>query len=407
MATAAEQAAWIGAKDEAEARGLRAYRLDRVLDEMRRRGFDALILSDPINIRYATGARNMAVWTLHNGGRYAVIAADGHVTLHEYGAALHLPKGLETIAEIKGGWASDIWAAGYRAPEIARSWARELLAQVRERVGREATRIAMDCAPSLLPKALQAEGAVAIEGQAAMEAARLIKSPLEIASLRRGLAVTRQAIEELRAWLTPGVSENEAFAKLIAGVMARGGEYPETRLLASGPRTNPWFQEAGARKLAAGDLISFDTDVIGPGGWYCDISRTWTVGETKPSDRQRRLYDLARRQLEENRALLKAGLSFAEFGERAFQLPEAFRPNRYADVAHGCGLGVEYPLIYYPEDYAFGAYEGHFQAGMVICLESYIGEVGGEEGLKLEQCVLITNQGTELLCDHPLEDSWA
>lgn len=407
MATAAEQAAWIGAENEGEARHLRAFRLARVLDEMRRRSFDALILTDPVNIRYATGARNMAVWTLHNGGRYAVIAADGHVTLHEYGAAMHLPKGLETIAEVKGGWAFDVWAAGYRAQEIARTWARETLGAVRGRMGQGAGRIALDRGLNLGVQALQAEGAVAIDGQVAMEAARLIKSPIEVASLKRGLAVTRQAIEELRAWLTPGVSESEAFAKLITGVMARGGEYPETRLLSSGPRTNPWFQEAGARKLEAGDLISFDTDVIGPGGWYCDISRTWTVGETKPSDRQRHLYDLARRQLEENRALLKAGLSFAEFGERAFQLPEAFRPNRYADVAHGCGLGVEYPLIYYPEDYAFGAYDGHFQAGMVICLESYIGEVGGAEGLKLEQCLLVTEQGSDLLSDHPLEESWA
>ena len=407
MASAEEQASWIGALDVAEARALRAYRLQRLLAEMRARDLPALVLADPVNIRYATGARNMAVWTLHNGGRYAVVTADGHLALHEYGAAKHLPLGLETVQEIRSGWAWDYWAAGQRGPEMAAAWAGDLLAWLRSKLGHKPDRLGLDRGDTLAVKALEREGVMALDAKPAVETARLIKSPKEIASLGRALAVTRRAVEATRAALQPGMTEAQAFALLVQGVMADGGEFPETRLLSSGPRTNPWFQEASSRRMERGDLISFDTDVIGPGGWYCDFSRSWTVGESKPTDRQRRLYALAREQLDHNSALLKAGLSFKEFGERAFVLPEAYRANRYADVAHGCGLGVEYPLIYYPEDYDFGAYDGHFQAGMVICLESYIGETGGPEGLKLEQTYLVTDSGCTLLTDHPLEESWA
>ncbi len=62
--------------------------------------------------------------------------------------------------------------------------------------------------------------------------------------------------------------------------------------------------------------------------------------------------------------------------------------------------------IYYPEDADSGRYDGTFEAGMVVCVESYIGAEGGYEGIKLEQPVLITETGPRLLCDYPLEDDW-
>ena len=68
----------------------------------------------------------------------------------------------------------------------------------------------------------------------------------------------------LRAALRPGMMESEALARLVGESIARGGEYPETRLLTSGPRTSPWFQETSDRVLEAGDLLSFDTNLIGP-----------------------------------------------------------------------------------------------------------------------------------------------
>ena len=202
------------------------------------------------------------------------------------------------------------------------------------------------------------------------------------------------------------MSEQAALAVLLAGSIRRGGEYPETRLLTSGPRTNPWFQETSDRIMAKGELLSFDTDMIGPMGFYTDLSRSFLVGDGRPSDAQRRLYDLARRQLAHNIGLLRAGTSFVELSEKSFQLPESCLPNRYADIAHGCGLGVEYPLIWYAEDAEWGAYDGRLEAGMIVCVESYIGEVGGEEGVKLEEPVLITEGAPVVLSSYPLEDSF-
>ncbi|HXU59563.1 MAG TPA: M24 family metallopeptidase, partial [Verrucomicrobiae bacterium] len=148
-------------------------------------------------------------------------------------------------------------------------------------------------------------------------------------------------------------------------------------------------------------------DMIGPMGFYTDLSRSFLVGDGRPSDAQRRLYDLARRQLAHNIGLLRAGTSFVELSEKSFRLPESCLPNRYADMAHGCGLGVEYPLIWYAEDAEWGAYDGWLEEGMIVCVESYIGEVGGAEGVKLEEPVFITDGAPVVLSSYPLEDSFA
>jgi Xaa-Pro aminopeptidase len=113
---------------------------------------------------------------------------------------------------------------------------------------------------------------------------------------------------------------------------------------------------------------------------------------------------LAREQIAENLGLVRPGLDFREFSKRAFRLPERFRANRYSVIAHGVGLCDEYPAIYYPEDAATTGYDGALAAGMTICLESYIGQDGGTEGVKLEEQVLVTEHGAEVLSAYPFED---
>ncbi len=239
-----------------------------------------------------------------------------------------------------------------------------------------------------------------------MEHARAVKSPEEVKAFVASLRATEAAMGDLRNSLHPGMTEDEAFAVLVAGALKRGGEYPETRVLSSGPRTNPWFQEASARSMQAGELMSFDTDMIGPMGFYTDLSRSFLVGDGRPSDNQRQLYALARRQVEHNMSLMRPGAGFLELSQKSFRLPESCLANRYADIAHGCGLGVEYPLIWYAEDAEWGAYDGQLEAGMIVCVESYVGESGGGEGVKLEQPVLITDADPVLLSSYPLEDSF-
>ena len=92
-----------------------------------------------------------------------------------------------------------------------------------------------------------------------------------------------------------------------------------------------------------------------------------------------------------------------EVSEAALRQPEKYRAQHYPAVAHGAGMSDEWPVIFYPED-AHYIYDGQLEPGMVMCVESYVGALGGSEGVKLEQMVLITEQGPVLLSTFPFED---
>jgi Xaa-Pro dipeptidase len=382
---------------------MRLFRLARLREQLARRDYAGIVLADPINVRYATDSANMQVWCLHNPVRYAFVATEGPVILFDFHGCAHLSAHLELVDEVRPGRGWYFFKSGERIGEHARRWAAEIADLVRTHGGGN-RRLAID---NVNPEGVAALKALSVgvhEGQAVMELARAIKSADEIKAMRCALATCESAMRLMQRHLWPGVTEQELWAHLHAENVKRGGEWIETRLLSSGPRTNPWFQECASRTVEEGDLVAFDTDLIGPYGYCADISRTWRCGDGRASGAQIELYRLAREQIAGNLALIRPGLGLREFSERAVQLPERFRANRYSAIAHGVGLCDEYPAVYYPEDAATTGYDGVLEAGMTICLESYIGEERGVEGVKLEEQVLITETGCEVLSRYPFED---
>ncbi|WP_210241211.1 Xaa-Pro peptidase family protein [Mesorhizobium sp. B3-2-1] len=385
---------------------IRTYRLDRLRKTLAAADIGAVLLFDPVNIRYATGSRNMQVWTMHNACRYAFVPASGPVVLFDYSRTQHLSRHLETINEIRPAISWDFFAAGDRYREQATSWANEI-SELLWRSSGNGARLAIDRADLLPLEALHQLGIEVVDAKPYTEAARAIKSFEEIKSIRDAVSAGERAMAAMHSALAPGERESDMLAILSLENIASGGEYMETRLLTSGPRTNPWLQETSDRVMEAGDMMAFDTDLIGRHGVFVDISRAWIVGDLKPTDEQRTIYDLAREQLECNMALLRPGVEFREFAEKAWPMPEIYAPNRYAEMIHGAGLGVEYPLVYYIQDWEAAGYDGQFEENMVVCVESYIGAVGGREGVKLEQQVLITSTGPEVLSHYRFEnDRW-
>ena len=145
--------------------------------------------------------------------------------------------------------------------------------------------------------------------------------------------------------------------------------------------------------------------MVGPYGYLADLSRSWVCPGRKPTAEQRRLYEIAQEQVLFNMDLLKPGLSFQEFADRCWHIPEEFIPNRYSMTLHGSGMVDEYPNLAHVVDWEAKGYDGLFEENMVLSVESYIGEVGGKEGVKLEQQVLITANGAELMSKEPFVDA--
>jgi Xaa-Pro dipeptidase len=242
-----------------------------------------------------------------------------------------------------------------------------------------------------------------LNAQKFVETARSIKSEDELICMKASLETAEKGMWLMKDKLQAGMTEEELWSYMHKTNIENGGEWFETRLLVSGPRTNPWLQECSNRVIEPGDLVAFDTDMVGPYGYCADISRTFVEGG-KFNDEQRRLYSLATEHIQHNQELIKAGTSFREFAEKAWKLPDNCYDNHYPCIIHGIGLCDEWPLIAYPnEDFSNADFSSHFEENMTICVESYIGEVGGREGVKLEDQYRVTSNGLEQLSSFPLE----
>lgn len=382
---------------------VRAYRLARVRAEMAKRGIAACVLHDQVNIRYATGARNMQIFSSRNTGRYLLLTEHDAI-LYEFTGAMHLADGLETITEVRPAITASFVAAGEKIAEREIFWARETAAALRALVGPRAT-IGVERMNAGAAAALTAEGFRLVDAQEPVEMARSIKSSEEMKCVRASLRATEKGVEKLRAAIRPGLTENALWSVLHQTVIALDADYVETRLLNSGPRTNPWFQETGTRVIGSNELIALDTDVVGCHGYYADFSRTFHSGPDKPSAKQRELYKTAHAQVHYNMGIIKPGMTFRDYADRAWDIPEKYFANRYYLSSHGVGMTGEYPYLYHRADFPDAGYDGVIEPGMTLCVESFIGEETGGEGVKLEQQILVTDTGIELLSHFPFEDA--
>ena len=385
-------------EDEIDFDELRSYRLDRLRNELKKNNIEACILFDPVNVRYALDTVNMSVYNMHNLTRYCFIPVDGPTILYEYFNCEILSRGLDLIDEIRPAITWDYFSNGDQSELQLKKWVNEVNDLSNSYF--KSKKIAIDVINGPAVNELNKKGIQVLEAKKILEQARVIKSSEEIKCMRAALDVADIGIIKMRDYLKSGITEDELWSILHKTNIENGGEWIECRILSSGSRTNPWMQESSNKIIQDGEIVSFDTDMVGPYGYCADISRAFVCGN-KFNEHQKKIYSTAVEQIDYNSRLIKDGVSFREFTEKAWILPEKYYGNRYSVMLHGIGLCDEWPAIRYPTD--GGERSGIFQKNMTITLESYIGEVGGHEGVKLEQQYLVGENGLELMSHHPLE----
>lgn len=375
---------------------LRTYRKGRLRQALKQHDAAMCLLVNPISLRYATEYRTYGLYQSHIPTTYVFVPQEGPVVIHGvYGP----PPGADRIAP---GRALNFFDGADTLSDAARLLADDVVRYLKE-LGTDNRRVAVEYVNPSLTQALLQRGLEPIDGVLVSEEARIIKSADEIECIKWSCAVAELGMAKLKEALRAGVTELQLWALLNYANLANNGDWHDGRMLASGPRTNPWVQEASPRIVESGDLVGFDTDMVGPFGYFADISRTFHCGPAKPTKRQKQLYRLALDEIEHNLRLVRPGISFVEFQKWAWLVPEEFQAQAYPCVIHGVGMCDEYPRV----NYGFRGrtpYDGRLEAGMVICVESYIGAVGERDGVKLEQQVLVTNDGYELLSSYPWEE---
>ena len=380
----------------------RHFRKQRLVDQVVRHDCAAILLFDPVSIRHALDVSNMQVWALHNAFHYALVFADGYAIDFQYRGAEHVCRGLPTIDEIRPSKAWFYMYSGENLDTAVASWAAEIADCLRSHGGGN-MRLAVDKLDAPGVDALRRLGLTLVEGQELTENARMIKGTDELKLMEWTIRVAEAGMARMYDLSVAGRSEQEIWAELHHENIRSGGEWIETRLLATGPRTNPWFQECSDRIAQTGEIVAFDTDMIGPYGYCADLSRSWTIDHVPMSDAQKRLYAPALAQIEHNTALIRLGMDFREYMEKTWPIPDRYMASRYSCAVHGVGMVDEYPWVPFAPD-AADFLEGRFEENMVFAVESLIAEEQGGESIKLETQIVVTPEGARRLDSFPWEE---
>jgi Xaa-Pro aminopeptidase len=386
---------------------MRHYRWHRLVQALQARDYGGLLMFDPLNIRYATDTTNMQLWNTHNPFRACLLCADGHMVMWEYKNAPFLVTFNPLVKELRSGATFFYNSTGDRGQAAAEAFAAQVDEVMRAHAGQN-RRLAVDKIMVHGLRALEAAGFAVMEGEEVTERARAIKGADEILAMRCAHHACESAIAEMEAFTRAtvpqgNVSEDAIWAELHAGNIRRGGEWIETRLLASGPRTNPWFQECGPRIVQPNEIVAFDTDLIGAYGFCIDISRSWWIGDARPTNAMISAFAHARDHMLDHQARLKPGVSIRELTFGGHVLAPEYQAQKYSCKLHGVGLCDEWPYVAYPDGWIEGAFDVTLEPGMVLCAEALVSPEGGTFSIKLEDQILITETGCENLTRYPFD----
>ena len=387
---------------------MREYRWKRLTRHIVERDYGGVLLFDPLNIRYATDSTNMQLWNTHNPFRAVLVCADGYMVIWDYKNSPFLSTFNPLVKEQRSGADLFYFDRGDKVDVAADKFSNEVRELIEEHGGNN-KRLAADKIMLDGLRALEAQGFTIMPGEELTEKCRAVKGPDEILAMRCASHACETAVAEMERYARENVpqrkiSEDDIWSVLHAENIRRGGEWIETRLLASGPRTNPWFQECGQRIVQNNEIVSWDSDLVGSYGICVDISRSWWIGDQDPPADMVDAMQHGHEHIMTNMAMLKPGVNIQELSRNTHKLRPEFQKQKYGCLMHGVGLCDEWPLVAYPDKMVEGAFDYELEAGMVLCVEALISPERGNFSIKLEDQVLITEDGYENLTVYPFDE---
>ena len=382
---------------------LRGYRLNRAQEALESSECGAFLLFDFYYRRYTTHT-----WI---GGalgdkmiRYALLARGKDPVLWDFGSAVKHHKLYSQWVPEQNYRAGFLGFRGAVAPTVGLM--EEAVTEIKSlltEAGVADHPVGLDIVEPPFLCEMQRQGLTVVDAQQHMLDARVIKSRDEITLLTQAAAMVDGVYQGIVERLKPGVRENEIVAYANQRLYEMGSDQVEAVNAISGERCNPHPHNFTDRLIRPGDQAFFDI-IHSFNGYRTCYYRTFSVGSaTAP---QRDAYTQAREWMDRGIDGIRAGVGTDEV---AALLPKAeefgFGSEMEAfglQFAHGLGLGLhERPIISRLNSMKEPI---ELQVGMVFALETYCPASDGYSAARIEEEIVITEDGPQVLTLFPAQD---
>jgi Xaa-Pro dipeptidase len=382
---------------------LRGDRLERTRAALRASDLGAVLLFDQNNIRYVTST-HIGEWARDKSARCVLLPRDGNPVLWDFGSAAR-------HHQLYAPWLPESsWRAGVTSMRGAmpqETGVPDLLAgHVRDELranGLEREPLGIDLTDMETLASLHRLDIPTSNAAPVMLSARRIKTQDEIALLDHAAAIVDAVYERIYELLRPGVREHEIVAEAQRLLFELGSEQVEAINAVSGDRCNPHPHVFSDRLLRPGDQAFFDI-IHSFMGYRTCYYRTFCVGGATPS--QLDAYKQCREWLDAAIELVRPGVTTDQIAavwptaeDLGFASEEACFGLQFG---HGLGVGLyEAPMI--SRLHSFDA-PGEIEEDMVFALETYCPASDGRSAARIEEEVLVTADGPEILTRFPGEE---
>jgi Xaa-Pro aminopeptidase len=381
---------------------LRGERLGRAKAALAATELGGLLCFDMYNIRYITST-NIGEWARDKLSRFTLLPRGDEPIMWDFGSAarhheLYCPwlgggRSRAGISLLRGAMTPDTG----QAEDVALKIRRELEAR-----GLHKAPLGVDVIELPILHALQKEGIRVVDGQQVMQAARRIKMRDEIILMNTACMMVDATYEKLYRAMRPGVRENELVALAANTLYTLGSEDVEGVNAIGGERCSPHPHIFSDRALRPGDPAYFDI-IHSYMGYRTCYYRSFAVGSASPALGD--AYKRCREYLDMAIAMMKPGITTADIAGIWPRAQEFGFPNEEAcfglQYGHGVGLSVwEQPVI---SRLVSLDHPVSIEAGMVVALETFWPASDGWSAARIEEEVLVTETGHEVITRFPAE----
>ncbi len=382
---------------------LREYRLGRAMKSLEASECGAFLLFDFYNIRYTT-----QTWI---GGalgdkmsRYALLMPDGKPHLWDFGSASKHHKLFAPWLHEGHSHAGMLGLRGAIHPEVGlMKEAVSVIKGMLTDAGVVNDPIGVDIVEPAFLFEMQAQGLKVVDIQQHMLDARAIKSVDEIMLLSQAAAMVDGVYQDIVDVLKPGIRENEIVALAAKRLYEMGSDQVEAINAVSGERCNPHPHNFSDKIIRPGDQAFFDI-IHSFNGYRTCYYRTFSVGSSTPP--QHDAYRRAREWMDLAIAKVRPGVGTDEVAAlwpKAQEFGFASEMDAFGlQFGHGLGLGLhERPIISRLNSMTHPV---EIQAGMVFALETYCPASDGVSAARIEEEVVITENGAQVLTRFPAQE---